>query len=189
MERSEKKLLAGARRLEEKALAAIYDEYSNALYRYALRLLGDEQSAEDVVAETFYRLLRAFSAGGGPRQHVRAYLYRIAHNLVIDYFRRATPEAGDIRLEDLELRSKNPGPEEEAMQHWEQGKARDLLWKLTKDQRQVIVLKYFEGWSNREVAESIEKPIGAVKSLQHRALRSLHRMLQEQDEVDKHEHA
>ena len=66
---------------------------------------------------------------------------------------------------------------------------RDLLWKLTKDQRQVIVLKYFEGWSNREVAESIEKPIGAVKSLQHRALRSLQRMLQEQDEVEKHEHA
>lgn len=186
MKRSEEKLLAGARRLEEQALAAMYDQYSNALYTYALRLLGDEQSAEDVVAETFYRLLRAFSAGGGPRQHVRAYLYRIAHNLVMDQFRRAPPEATGIRIEDLQLRSNDPGPEAEAIHQWEQVRARRLLWMLTEDQRQVIVLKFFEGLSNSEIAESVEKPIGAVKSLQHRALRSLQRILQQQDEGEKH---
>jgi len=157
MKQSEEKMLAGARRFEEQALAAMYDQYSNVLYTYALRLLGDEQAAEDVVAETFFRLLRAFSAGGT-----------------------------GIRIEDLQLRSNDPGPEAEAIHQWEQVRARRLLWLLTEDQRQVVVLKFFEGLSNGEIAESVEKPIGAVKSLQHRALRSLQRILQQQDEGEKH---
>jgi DNA-directed RNA polymerase specialized sigma24 family protein len=61
MPKSEDRWLDGARRLEEEALSAIYDEYSPALYRYAYRLLGDPQATDDVVAETFYRLMRALS--------------------------------------------------------------------------------------------------------------------------------
>lgn len=80
MSPSEKKWLDGAHRLEEAALSAIYDAYIPALYRYTYRLLGGPQAAEGIVAETFYRLLRAISAGGGPKDHLRAYLYRVAHN-------------------------------------------------------------------------------------------------------------
>ena len=182
MKRSERMLLAGARRLEEQALTAMYDQHSQALYHYALRLLGNEQAAEDVVSETFYRLLRAFSAGGGPRQHVRAYLYRIAHNLVMDHYRQEPLDVAEVAVEDLAIRSSDPGPEAETVRLWEQAQARRMLWTLTADQRQVILLKFFEGWSNAEIAESIEKPVGAVKSLQHRALRSLHRMPKKDEE-------
>jgi RNA polymerase sigma-70 factor (ECF subfamily) len=55
--------------------------------------------------------------------------------------------------------------------------ARQALWRLTPDQRQVIVLKYYQGLSNEEVAAALDKPVGAVKSLQHRALDALRRML------------
>jgi RNA polymerase sigma-70 factor (ECF subfamily) len=56
-------------------------------------------------------------------------------------------------------------------------RVRRALMHLTPDQRQVILLKYMEGWSNAEVAAAVNKPIGAVKSLQHRALNALHRLL------------
>jgi len=80
--------LEGARRLDESALAAIYDSLSPELYAYACRLVGDTETAEDIVSETFFRFLRALGAGGGPKDHLRAYLYRIAHNLAVDHHRR-----------------------------------------------------------------------------------------------------
>ena len=173
--------LDGARRLEEEALAAIYDAYSPALFRYAYRLLGDPQASEDVVAETFYRLLRALSAGGGPKDHLRAYLYRVAHNLVMDLFRGKTSLLENADLESLPLESDKPGPEAEVISDVEGARARRMLWLLTAEQRQVIVLKFYEGLTNKEVAASLEKPVGAVKSLQHRALQSLRRIYERED--------
>jgi RNA polymerase sigma-70 factor, ECF subfamily len=59
-----------------------------------------------------------------------------------------------------------------------QARARAALWQLTPDQRLVVTLKYFEGFDNEEIAVALGKPIGAVKSLQHRALAALRRILQ-----------
>lgn len=181
MSPSEKKWLDGAHRLEESALSAIYDTYSPALYRYTYRLLGDPQAAEDIVAETFYRLLRALSVGGGPKDHLRAYLYRVAHNLVMDLYRSNQPFTEDADLQSLPLHSENMSPEAETFKDIEGARARQMLWLLTADQRQVIVLKFYEGLTNQEVAASLEKPVGAVKSLQHRALRSLRRIYERED--------
>lgn len=181
MSPSEKKWLDGAHRLEEAALSAIYDAYSPALYRYTYRLLGDPQAAEDIVAETFYRLLRAISAGGGPKDHLRAYLYRVAHNLVMDLYRSNQPLAEDADLQSLPTHSENLSPEAETIKGIEGARARQMLWLLTADQRQVIILKFYEGLTNQEVAASLEKPVGAVKSLQHRALQSLRRIYERED--------
>jgi RNA polymerase sigma-70 factor (ECF subfamily) len=68
-------------------------------------------------------------------------------------------------------------PEKQVESYHEQIEMRQNLWKLTSDQRQVILLKYFEGMSNQEVAEVLKKPVGAVKSLQHRGLNALRRLL------------
>ena len=77
--------------IETQTLAEIYDQYSPGLYRYAMRLLGDVQLAEDCVAETFSRFLRVLHAGGGPREYLQAYLYRVAHNWITDQYRRTNP--------------------------------------------------------------------------------------------------
>jgi RNA polymerase sigma-70 factor (ECF subfamily) len=68
-------------------------------------------------------------------------------------------------------------PTREAESALAQAEARRALWLLTTEQQQVILLKYFEGWTNEEVAAALDKPVGAVKSLQHRALDSLRRTL------------
>ena len=155
-------------------MAELYDAVSPALYRYAFRLLGDGPAAEDVVGETFLRFLRTLRAGAGPKDHPKAYLFRVAHNAAMDIHRRGSTTQAKVRLlADAD----DADPTGEAESALAQAEARRALWLLTKEQQQVILLKYFEGWTNEEVAAALNKPVGAVKSLQHRALDSLRRAL------------
>lgn len=172
---SEQHLLQRARRLEQDALVEVYDAYSEALYRYALRQLGDQDLAQDCVGETFCRLLRALHERRGPRRYLRAYLYRVAHNWISDAYRRRPVEP----LPEADCLSDGDGvdPPAAVVERTEQERVRAALARLTPDQRQVIALKYWEGWDNREVARALRKPVGAVKSLQHRALAALRRLL------------
>lgn len=173
MGHNEAELLERARQLDDEALTEIYQALSPALYRYARRLLEDPLEAEEVVAEAFRRLLTAFTRGQGPREHLAAYLYRVLHNLVTDRFRRRPPP--DLPLED-ELTDGAAGDPARSGAA-QQSAARALLQRLTPEQRLVITLKYFEGLDNAEIAAVLEKPVGAVKALQHRGLEALRQAL------------
>lgn len=173
----ESEWLSGARRLDEHALAEIYDALSPALFRYAFRLLGDRQASEDVVGEAFQRLLLSLRSEGGPRHNLRAYLYRIAHNLAMDQRRREGRRGHDAALDGTALPADHDSART-AERRLAGERARRALWRLTADQRQVVMLKYFEGLSNEEAAVALNKPVGAVKALQHRALVALRRMLE-----------
>ncbi len=169
---SEQELLTQAGQFDSCALAEIYDFYSPRLYRYSMRLLGDDCAAEDCVSETFSRFLKALQAGKGPRDYLQAYLFRTAHNLVVDHYRRQSPtEELDGDLPQAET------TESVAEDNLRQSRVRAALHKLTEDQQQVVALKFLEGWENEEIARALHKPIGAVKSLQHRALAQLQKIL------------
>src|SRR3990172_12115825 len=169
---SDAELLRRAQEADKHALGEIYDTYSQRVYVYAYRLSGEATLAQEVMAETFYRFLLALRAGGGPREHLAAYLFRVAHNLVADhYLKRSRTE---LSL-DESLVADTADPDDE-MAH-AQARARAALWQLTPEQRQVITLKYLEGLSNEAVAVTLDKPVGAVKSLQSRALPALRRGL------------
>ncbi|MDD2923081.1 MAG: sigma-70 family RNA polymerase sigma factor [Anaerolineales bacterium] len=172
---SEVELIDLAHRLDSRVLAQIYDQYNNDLYRYAMRILGNPSMAEDCVAETFHRFLQALAAGRGPREHIRAYLYRIAHNWITDQFRREAPED---ELPD-QLAESALCPEEHAERSFQCASLRYALRQLTPEQRQVITLKFWEGWENEEIARALGKPVGAIKSLQHRAIAALQRQMEE----------
>lgn len=171
----EPELLKRASELDIRALAEIYDSFSPGVFRYAMRLLGDTCLAEDCVADTFLRFLKALQERRGPREHLQAYLYRIAHNWIVDLYRQheQTFELSDSLWNEADV------PEEEAAKHIRQKQVRRALRHLTPDQQQVIALKYLDEWSNDEVAHALKKPVGAVKSIQHRALRTLHKLLSE----------
>ena len=175
---TETELLRAAQRFDPQALAQIYDLYSPELYRYAARFLDDISVAEDCVAETFSRLLKAMHAKRGPKDYLKAYLYRIAHNWIADYYRRA-PDV--VELKDTHPDVDNNVPEQEASLRIRQAQVRKAIQKLTPDQQQVIALKYLEGWQNEEIAQAVKKPVGAVKSLQHRALAQLKKHLARSD--------
>jgi len=171
----EANLLRGAKAFDMQCLGAIYDRYSPGLYAYSMRLLGDACLAEDCVAETFSRFLKALRAGQGPDQHLQAYLYRIAHNWITDQYRREPPPP--LALEDDFAQEDGMHVEVQAGQHMQQEQVRAALRLLTPDQRQVIMLRFLEGWSTDDVAAAVDKPVSAVKALQHRALAALRRYL------------
>jgi RNA polymerase sigma-70 factor, ECF subfamily len=169
------RLLQRARRFEEQALEEIYDSYSPDIYRYSMRLLGDQDLAEDCVAETFSRFLIALKNSGGPKENLRAYLYRIAHNWITDTYRRQPPPSQPLTSVLVDRHQKLP--DQVVVEQIEAQAIRQALRYLTPGQQQVIVLKFLEGWRNDQIAKEMDIAIGAVKSLQHRGLKSLKRIL------------
>lgn len=169
-----------AKRFDLDALAAIYDRYSPGIYRYALRLTGDPAHAEECTAETFSRFLAALKNGGGPADHLQAYLFRIAHNWITDFYRRnpVQEELSESLTGDL------PGTAEAAEEIIVRAEVRRALQCLTPDQQQVVVLKFLEGWDNEEIAQALQKQVNAVKALQHRAVEALQRILLSEEEKE-----
>ena len=168
-------ILERAKRFEALALEEIFDAFSPRIYRYAYRLLGDEELARECMSETFSRFLAALKRAGGPDTYLQAYLYRIAHNWITDYYRSKTPPTLPL---DIEIpASLADDPQQQLADEMSTTQLRQALSLLTPDQRQVIVLKYLEDWENESIAHSMKKPVGAVKALQHRGLVALRRIL------------
>ena len=167
------------RQWDEAALAEVYDTWAPAIYRYAYRLMGDPDSAQEIVAETFQRLLAALKNGSGPDENISAWLYRVAHNLAIDVYRKNSHHEL-VPLEETHLPQADTG-ESAYIQMEQAARVRKALWKLTGDQRKVILLRYLEELSSEETARILGKPVGAIKSLQHRALSALRKHMVEED--------
>jgi RNA polymerase sigma-70 factor (ECF subfamily) len=167
-------------------LIDIYEDHSPGIYRYAIRLLGDNIVAEDCVSETFSRFLGAIQrGGGGPRDNVRAYLYRVAHNWITDYYRRQPlPELPLDVKEHVELGSNPATLVSEEMEH---ERVRSAILRLPPEQQQIIQLRFLENWSHDDVAQVLGKTADATRSMQYRAITSLRRMLIEEQEEESDE--
>ncbi|MRS03521.1 sigma-70 family RNA polymerase sigma factor, partial [bacterium] len=137
-------LLVKAGEFDQDSLAIIYDTYSPGLYRYALRLLGEDHLAEECVADTFSRYLGALRVGHGPTEHLQAYLYRIAHNWITDFYRRHNPIMVELN-ETIEMAAHDK-PENKMIESLQRQQIQVALRTLTPDQRQVIVLRFLEEW-------------------------------------------
>ncbi len=175
MKNCDEKLLQQAQNFDRAALTAVYDQYHPLLFRYIVRQVNDAETARELTAVVFERFLAALKNGNGPETQLKAWLYRTAHNLVIDFYRRQA-HRNHLPLADT-LPSNGTTPCQLAEQHLLGEQVITALQTLTPDQQQVITLKFLEGFSNAEVAALMEKPIGAVKSLQHRGLARLQQML------------
>jgi len=171
----EKRLLERAGEYDPVALGRIYDQYSVKIYNYIYHRIGDAHVAEDLTAEVFLKMLEAVKASAGWRISLSGWLYRIAHNLVVDYFRRK-PRREGLPLDEQLMAAQDDSAHLERV--LAQQRLRAAIRRLTEDQQQVIILKFVEEMSNAEVAEILGKTEGAVKALQHRALAALRRILQ-----------
>ena len=171
----ELELLRQARSLDESALETIFDTYYQPLYRYIYYHVRHAGTAEDLAADVFSRMLGQIAKGRGPKQHLRGWLYRVAHNLVVDDSRRRVHR----EHEPLDERVVSSGPDVETQV--EGAVLRQQAWaalgKLTTRQRDVIVLRFLEGQENDEIAQILGMSVGAIKALQHRGLASMRRHL------------
>lgn len=175
-------LLLRARRLDESALSTIFDAYYEPLYRYAYRHLGTSLIAEDLAAEVFQRFLEEIKNQRGPTTNLKAWLYRVAHNLIVDELRRN--KHLDFELLDESRLAADPEVGDQVQQSIVQQLTRQALQQLTEKQRTVLVLKYLQGLETEEIAQTLNLSIGTVKSLQHRGLQAMRQHLKEIDILD-----
>lgn len=178
-------LAAKQESLTKQDLIDIYEKHSPGIYRYAVRLLGDSATAEDCVSETFSRFLNAIRRGGGPKDNTRAYLYRVAHNWVTDYYRRQPPP--ELPLEPDQHVEPGSNPATLALDAWERERVRKAILNLPAEQQMVIQLRFLEDWSHEEVAQVLDKTVEATRAMQYRALNSLRRILIANSEEESNE--
>lgn len=177
----ERDLVRRARLCDQVALTTIFDTYFPALYRYFYHHVHDAQAAEDLAAEVLVRMLEQLAKGSGPRRHLRAWLYRVAHNLAVDDFRRRVHRDHEPLDDDAPCTA--AGLAEQADASLLRIEARSALMGLTPSQREVIILKFLEGYENQEIAQILGTTVGAVKALQHRALVAMERALKARQET------
>lgn len=171
----EKALLKRAKAYDEEALTELYNRYAPKIYAYIYRRVSNAALAEDLTGELFFRVLRSIQNENAWRDSFRGWIYRIAHNLVVDHYRRRPAEPPLTLEEELVARGDNPAETVEDM--LDQERLLVALRRLTPAQQQVLTLRFGEGFTARETAQIMEKTTGAVEALQHRAIASLQRIL------------
>ncbi len=180
----ERELVQRAKNGDKDALATLYETYFDSIYRYVLARVGESADAEDLTEEVFLRMLRAVHSFQWQQIGFAPWLFRIAHNLVVDYLRRRTYRRSRMNyiaatfIDSVEIT-------EEIEQKLDNQDLNEAVEQLSAAQRDVITLRFAAGLSVAETASALGKRTGNVKVLQHNALAALRRILENKDKPKK----
>ena len=150
------------------AMESLYLRYSRILYSLAYRMVADHQVAEDLLQDAFLLVWRRATSYSPQAGAARSWLISILHHRTIDYLRKVRRRSAiqEAPLEELELNESIAYPDtwDEAWQSVKSSHVRAALMNIPTEQRLVIELAYFQGWSHREIAEGTQIPLGTVKA-------------------------
>jgi RNA polymerase sigma-70 factor (ECF subfamily) len=172
----EKEIIERAKSGEKDAFGALYDHYQPQIYRFVLLKIGDKAEAEDITHQVF---LSAYENVGGYRENGNpfgSWLYEIARNRVTDHYRLAKADF-PLPDEDSEIFAVPAGLPDAVDEHFNLEKVRGALVTLRPEYQDVIIMRFVEELSLEETAANLEKTVGAVKLLQHRAIHALRNTL------------
>lgn len=171
-------LLSRVRRADEAALAALYRRYATACYRLAYRILDDEQLAQDVVQQVFLALWQDRSYDP-LRGSLGTWLLSIAHHKSVDLLRRERGRRARLGNDQelVELAVSDAAVVDQAWESLRAARTRAALRQLSPEHREVLLLAYYGGYTQREIAEMTGLPIGTVKSRTVHAMRRLRELL------------
>ncbi|MBV8927629.1 MAG: sigma-70 family RNA polymerase sigma factor [Mycobacteriaceae bacterium] len=162
---------------EAALMRVLYDEHAAALWRYALRLTGDQARAEDVVQETLLRAWQHPEVADDNERSARAWLFTVARNMIIDE-RRSARFRNEVIPADPSGTPEKAGPDE-VNSALDRLLISDALAQLSPEHRAVIRRSYYLGWSTTQIADDLDIAEGTVKSRLHYAVRALRLTLQE----------
>lgn len=166
-----------AQAADPQALASIYERYAPGIYRYIYYRVGDEELARDLNADVFVRMLEGIDRYEDRGWSIASWLYRIAHDRTIDSLRRRDRlSAQPIDL----LGAAYDGPDESIDNVGERAAVRRAMARLSPSQRQVLLLRVVYDLPIQEAARQMRRTAGSIKSLQHRALENLTRLVKEE---------
>ncbi len=171
----EESLVRQAKQGDQKAFAQLYEEHFDRIYRYVALRIGDRMEAEDMTQQVFLNALRSISSFKWKGVPFAAWLFRIAHNQVVDYLRKKAKQGTALLDESLAIDDISPQLVAEHNLDIEQ-----LLLatkRLTEAQREVLSLRFAGGLSIAQVAKIMGKSQGAIKALQHSAIVALRKVL------------
>lgn len=168
---SEPLLVERAQGHDPAAISELYRRYAGQIYRFCLFRVSDEAIAQDLTADVFLNMLEALPRYVNKGRPFSAWLYRIAHDRVVDYYRRQTRRPAEELTEGLV--DQTPGPEAMAALNTDIQQLRAAMPLLSEDYRLVLQLRFVEGYDVEQTAHILGKSIGATKVLQHRALKQL----------------
>jgi RNA polymerase sigma-70 factor (ECF subfamily) len=177
----EARLIQLAKQGNAEAFGVLYDRHYDAVYRYSYYRVSDATMAQDLTSEVFVRMVDKLDTYRVKGRPLLAWLYTIARNLITDMHRQKE-KAMQVPLEEATTIGQD-GRQELARGVDQQLQADCLasaLEHLTEEQRQVILLRFMEDYRNGQVARILDKSEGAIKALQHRALKSLRRALEKE---------
>jgi len=179
------KIITAARNYEHWAFEELYNRYADKLFRFLLLRVGDRTEAEDLVAMAFERVLHRIDTFKGKSvASFSAWIYQVARNLLIDHYRRKSKlETSPLENHRATVTDTSPSPAKRIETTETTRTLYDAISTLTPVQQQVVALKFFEGMSNAEIAAVVGKSEGAVKSLQHRALASLAKVMSNEEKL------
>jgi len=153
------------------SFARLYDMHVDRIYRYILYRVSDVGVTEDLTQEVFFKAYKAIHKFKRMRSPFVAWLMTIAHNLVIDYYRSSKHE---LPLEDNIVNADSTtSPQKIAEARFEQQRLQKAIRQLRPEQQQVIILHFIEGFEYSEIAALLRKSEGAIRVIQHRALKEL----------------
>ena len=162
---------------EAEGVRALYNEHADALWRYAMRLTGDQARAEDVVQETLLCGWQHPQVTKDTERSARAWLFTVARNMIINE-RRSSRFRNEVRSLDGSAAPEQASPDEAnaALDRMLVGEA---LAQLSPDQRAVLRRSYYLGWTTTQIAADLDIAEGTVKSRLHYALRAMRLALEE----------
>jgi RNA polymerase sigma-70 factor (ECF subfamily) len=167
-------ILKKAQNGDGEAFGLIYDHFSVKIYRFIFFRIGHKEVAEDVLADTFVKGWQKIHQVNSP-QALSAWLYQIAKNNIIDYYRIKKETVSLDAVEDFLEDEVNPV--DLTSLNIEQKNLLSLVEQLPEDQQQVIKYKFFEDLANEEIAYIMDKSEGAIRVIQHRAITRLKELL------------
>ncbi len=173
----EPSLIRRAQQADQEALTQIYEENFDRIYRYVVLKIGDRTEAEDITQQVFLncvKSIRAYKCGGTP---FSAWLYRIAHNQIVDYLRRKSKHATTQLSESLVDCARESDPRAVAELNVQIDCVIEAAKRLTKAQQEVISLRFASDLSVAEAAKIMGRSEGAIKALQHSAIAALRKEL------------
>ena len=171
----EESLVRRAQQRDEEAFAQLYEQHFDRIYRYVTIKIGDQTEAEDLTQQVFIKALHSISSFRWKGVPFSAWLFRIAHNQVVDYLRKKGKYTTTPLLDSLASDSGNPQLLTEQRLDIEQ--LLSATKQLTKAQREVISLRFASELPIAQTAKIMGKSEGAVKALQHSAIVALRKVL------------
>lgn len=173
----ERSLVRRAQQQDKEAFAELYEAYFDKIYRYIVLKIGDRTEAEDMTQQVFLKALKSLPSYKWKDVPFSAWLYRIAHNQMVDHFRKSSRQQSCELTEEIIPDDPDDNPQHQTELKVDIQNLVKAARQLTKAQQEVIALRFSSDLPVAEVARLMGRSEGAIKALQHSAVVALRKIM------------